>query len=151
MKLPHLTLAWLAIVSAISSKLLTTTVGSPPSMSCHPLPARSTQAACIPTALAPTTSNGFPLTSHISSSLPTFSTHCAGYLYTSGAGLNDLTKSTVISVLNTDAYGDSSSDLVTEFETIVFVPLEKTTHSISGWDESLLRAGATSGKIDSES
>ena len=127
------------------------TVGSPPSLSCQPLPALSTHAACIPMALAPTISNGFPLTSHISSSWPTFLVHCARYLYTSGAGLNERTKSTVMMSLKMDAYGDSSSDLYTEFESMVFVPFEKTTHSMLACDESFFSAGSTSEKMGRES
>src|SRR5271170_4402572 len=96
-------------------------------------------------ALAPTTSNGLPLTSQILSSWPILSIRCARYLYTSGAGLKVLIESTVTRSLNTDACGERSFDFVTEF---VVVPLEKMTHSTLGSEEILGMAGSTSGNID---
>ncbi|KAH0356926.1 haloacid dehalogenase, partial [Aureobasidium melanogenum] len=113
-----------------SSRLLTITDGLPSSpsirASCHPLPALSTQHACMPTARAPVTSNGFPLINHmlaISSLLL-------------GSFPTDLAR---------------SGDLLTELDTIVCVPFEKTTGKRSLRLEIASRAGATSGKMESES
>lgn len=74
--------ACLFTTSTTSPNPLTITVGRPFSPrtnpSVHPTPARSTHAACIPTARAPTTSNGFPLTNHILPISPLlFPTFCA--------------------------------------------------------------------------
>lgn len=93
----------------------------------------------------------FPLTSHISFSLPVIPATSDRYRYTSGLGLKDLTKSTVTMFLNTEAYGESSADFLIEFETMVLVPFEKTTHWILDLEPSFSRAGPTSGKIESES
>ena len=57
----------------------------------------------------------------------------------------------VMRSLKTEACGDRSGDLCTEFETMEVVPLEKTTAVIDELEARDLRAGGTSGKVESES